>query len=55
MKIRMKIAIIVVENREPYCFIIIFKCKQVPLSLFSYQMLDSTFDANTSLLSCFCC
>ncbi len=43
-KIRAKIAIIVVENGEPYCFIIIFKCKQVPLSLFSYQTLASTFD-----------
>ncbi len=43
-KIHAKIAIIVVENREPYCFIIIFKCEQVPLSLFSFQMLASTFD-----------
>ncbi len=34
----------VVENREAYCFIIIFKRKQVPLSLFSYQMLASAFD-----------
>ncbi len=34
----------VVENREPYYFIIIYKCKDVPLSLFSYQMLASTFD-----------
>ncbi len=42
-KIRVKIAIIVIKNREPYCFIIIFKCKQVPLSLFSYHMLASTF------------
>ncbi len=44
MKTRAKIAIIVVENREPNYFIIIFKCKQVPLSFFSYQMLASTFD-----------
>ncbi len=43
-KIRGKITIIVVENRESYYFIIIYKCKEVPLSLFSYQMLASTFD-----------
>ncbi len=43
-KIPAKITIIVVENREPYYFIIICKCKEVPLSLFSYQMLASTFD-----------
>ncbi len=43
-KIRAKITIIVVENREPYYFIIICKCKKVPLFLFSYQMLASTFD-----------
>ncbi len=43
-KIRAKIIIIVVENREPYYFIIICKCKEVPLSVFSYQMLASTFD-----------
>ncbi len=42
-KIRAKIIIIVVKNRENYCFIIIFKCKQVPLSLFSDQKLASTF------------
>ncbi len=44
MKIRAKIALIVVENREPYYFIVICKCKEVPLSLFFYQMLASTFD-----------
>ncbi len=44
MKIRAKITIIVVENREPYYFIVIYKCKEVPLSPFSYQMLASTFD-----------
>ncbi len=44
MKIGEKITITVVENREPYYFIIICKCKEVPLSLFSYQMLVSTFD-----------
>ncbi len=43
-KIRAKITIIVVENREPYYFIIICKFKEVRLSLFSYQMLASTFD-----------
>ncbi len=44
-KIRAKITIIiVVENREPYYFIVVCKCKEVPLSLFSYQMLASTFD-----------
>ncbi len=43
-KIRAKITIIVVENREPYYFIINCKCKEVLLSLFSYQMLASTFD-----------
>ncbi len=37
---------IVVENREPYYFIIIYKCKEIPLSLFSYQMLVSTFDSD---------
>ncbi len=42
-KIWAKITIIVVENREPYYFIfIICKCKEVPLSLFSYQMMAST-------------
>ncbi len=45
-KIRAKITIIVEENREPYYFIIIYKCKEVPLSLFSYQMLASTFDSD---------
>ncbi len=43
-KICAKITIIVVENWEPYYFIIIFKCKEVLLSLFSYQMLSSTFE-----------
>ncbi len=45
-KICAKITIIVVKNREPYYFIIIiiYKCKEVPLSLFSYQTLASTFD-----------
>ncbi len=42
MKICAKITIIVVENREPYNFIIICKCKVIPLSLFSNQMLAST-------------
>ncbi len=41
-KIGAKITIIVVENREPYYFIIICKCKEAPSSLFSYQMLVST-------------
>ncbi len=41
-----KITIIVEENREPNYFIIIYKCKEVPLSLFSYQMLASTFDSH---------
>ncbi len=41
MKIRAKITIIVVENREPDYFIYICKCKEVPLSIF-YQMLAST-------------
>ncbi len=45
-KILVKITIIVVENREPYYFIIIYKCKKVPLSLFSYEMLASTFDSD---------
>ncbi len=44
MKIREKITIIVVENRETYYIIIIYKCKKVPLSLLSYQMVASTFD-----------
>ncbi len=46
VKIRVKITIIVVENKEPYYFIIIYKCKEVPLSLFSYQMFASTLDSN---------
>ncbi len=46
MKICAKITIIVVKNREPYYFIIIYKCKEVLLSLFSYQMLASTFDSD---------
>ncbi len=33
-KIRARITIIVVENREAYYFIIICKCKEVLLSLF---------------------
>ncbi len=41
-KICVKITIIVLENREPNYFIIFCKCKAVPLSLFSYQMLPST-------------
>ncbi len=41
-KISGKITIIVVKNREPYYFIIIYKYKEVPLPLFSYQMLAST-------------
>ncbi len=45
-KISAKITIIVVENREHYYFIIIYKCKEVPLSLFSYQILASTFDSD---------
>ncbi len=40
-KIHAKITIIVVENRKAYYFITICKCKQGPLSLFSYQMLAS--------------
>ncbi len=44
MKIPAKIELIVVENKEPYYFIIICKCKKVPLSLFAYQMLASTFE-----------
>ncbi len=46
MKIGANITIIVVENREPYYLVIIYKCKEVPLSLFSYQMLASTFDSD---------
>ncbi len=41
-KIHSKITIIVVENREPYYFIIISTCEEVPSSQFSYQMLAST-------------
>ncbi len=37
-KFHAKITIIVVENRKPYYFI----SKEVPLSIFSYQMLAST-------------
>ncbi len=46
IKILTKITIIVVKNRGPYYFIIIYKCKEVPLSLFSYQMLASIFDSD---------
>ncbi len=42
----MKITIIVVKNGEPYYFIIIYKYKEVPLSLFSYQMLASSVDSD---------
>ncbi len=45
-KICANITIILVKNREPYYFIIIYKCKEAPLSLFSYQMLASTFDSD---------
>ncbi len=62
-KIRAKITIIVVENREPYYLIIIYKCKEVPLCQFSYQMLVSTFDSDErfsyykvyGFLKFFCC
>ncbi len=40
------LTIIVVENREPYYFILIYKSKEVPLFLFSYQMLASTSDSD---------
>ncbi len=43
-KIGAEITIIVLENREPY-FIIICKCKEVALSIFSYQMLASTMSS----------
>ncbi len=46
MKIHAKITIMEVENREPYYFIIIYRCKEVPSSLFSYHMLASTFDSD---------
>ncbi len=46
MKILAKITIIRIENREPYYFIIIYKRKEVRLSVFSYQMLASTFDSD---------
>ncbi len=42
IKIHAKITITVVENRELYYFIIICKCKQITLCLFSYQMLASS-------------
>ncbi len=45
-KIRVKITIIVVESREPYYFLIIYKYTEIPLSLFSYQMLASIFDSD---------
>ncbi len=44
-KIREKITMIVIENREPHYFIIIFKYEGVLLFLFSYQMLASIFDS----------
>ncbi len=50
-KIHAKITVTEVENRESYYFIIIIcKCKQGPLSLFSYQMLASilTMDERSS-------
>ncbi len=34
------------RKQRTFYFIIIYKCKEVPLSLFSYQMLVSTFDSN---------
>ncbi len=42
----MRKSIIVVENREPYYFITICKCKQDPLYLFSYQTLASILTMN---------
>ncbi len=45
-KIHVKITIIVIGNREPYYFIIICKCKEVPLCLFYNQMLASTVTMN---------
>ncbi len=50
-KISVKITIIVVKNREPYYFIIIYRCKEVLLSLFSYQMLASTLTPMSSLVT----
>ncbi len=49
-KIHAKITITVLENREPYSFIIICKCKEGPSSLFSYEMLVSilTMDEQSS-------
>ncbi len=41
-KIHTKNTILAVENREPYYFIIICKCKEGSLRLFSYHMLAST-------------
>ncbi len=50
IKSHAEITIIVIENREPYYSITICKCKQGPLSLFSYQMLASilTIDERSS-------
>ncbi len=53
MKIHAKITITEVGNREPYYyFIIICKCKQIPLCLFPYQMLASTLTVNERSIYC---
>ncbi len=49
-KIRVKITVIVVKNREPHYFIIVYKCKEVMLSLFPYQMLASYFDSDEQFI-----
>ncbi len=51
-KIGANITIIVVENGEPFYFIIIYKCKEVPLSLFSYEMLASTLTTDERSIYC---
>ncbi len=51
-KICVKTTIIVVENREPYYFIIICKCKAVPLSLFTYSILASTLTTDEQSIYC---
>ncbi len=47
-KICAKITIIIVENREPYYFIIVCKCKEVPLPIY---LLDDGFNQISGLFT----
>ncbi len=43
---RIRVKITIIKKQRTLYFIIIYKYKEVPLSLFSYRMLTSTFDSD---------